>query len=776
MMQEVGEYEYDLRERLGQGAFATVYKGRLRNNPEELVAIKCIDKKRIPKSQTLLSKEIRILKDLSRLEHENVVRLYDCKESDDMLYLIIEYCNGGDLSDYLRAKHILSEDIIARFVSQIAGAMEALTAKGIVHRDIKPHNLLLSYPRPDAKPTEIKIKIADFGFARFLADGNMAATLCGSPMYMAPEVLMSLPYCAKADLWSIGTIIYQCLTGNAPFHAETPPQLRAYYERNSQLTPKLPSRTSGLLKDLILRLLKRNASERLEFKAFFSHPFVMKYSRPKMSSPVVVPITRKDSSADAGSTDSTSTSSLQALSVSPLSMPSMTRDSPALKNSAAPASQQKDENGYVLVPKDCPADHKAHVADQLSQKTSQKKPRPKSAASNDGETAPVVGSAPLPVPARGRTKENSNLPNASPVRMRKLSKTESPRSRRSSESSNVDIGSLTPPNVTFAVGTPPSYPGAFTNKQRSNTDGSLQTMHENPPIGNPNRPQSTLPTSHSFSERSALSLGNIQRPSFAQEFSGDFNKENLPCIGQTNRDPIGLPYAQSPHNMEGPVIFAVPDLTEETLHNAEHRETLAKLQFVSSLVVSLIELAQSRSSPLLDSPNVNKLSGCIVFVSEKQRRMEQLVLYIRALHVLTLSLQLAKKQVTDKQLQPTNAVKATIKELNGLYHTCLERCKLLKSRGVETCGGGVDQQFLNNTADKLIYEHAIELCQLAALDEIHSKHVECVKRYKNAHTLLHGLIQMADLGRDVDLLESYKKEIEKRLIYLEGQGYCVAFN
>ena len=95
--------------------------------------------------------------------------------------------------------------------------------------------------------------VADFGFARVLADGIMAATLCGSPMYMAPEVLMSQPYDAKADLWSIGTIIYQCLTGNAPFHAETPPQLRTYYEKNSQLTPKLPSRTSPLLRDLIIR-------------------------------------------------------------------------------------------------------------------------------------------------------------------------------------------------------------------------------------------------------------------------------------------------------------------------------------------------------------------------------------------------------------------------------------------------------------------------------------------------------------------------------------------
>jgi serine/threonine-protein kinase ULK/ATG1 len=81
------------------------------------------------------------------------------------------------------------------------------------------------------------LKIADFGFARFLSDGVMAGTLCGSPMYMAPEVIRSLQYDGKADLWSIGTIMYQCLTGKAPFQAQTPQALKQYYERNVNLAP-----------------------------------------------------------------------------------------------------------------------------------------------------------------------------------------------------------------------------------------------------------------------------------------------------------------------------------------------------------------------------------------------------------------------------------------------------------------------------------------------------------------------------------------------------------
>ena len=156
----------------------------------------------------------------------------------------------------------------------------------------------------------------------------------------------------------------------------------------------------------------------------------------------------------------------------------------------------------------------------------------------------------------------------------------------------------------------------------------------------------------------------IRRPSFAQDPTTDqTNKENMPGVGGYNTDlssPVTtLPYAQSPPNMDGPVMFVVPELTDETLMSNEHRDTLGKLQFISTVICSLIELAQSRTSPLLESRNSNKLTGCVVFVSEKQRRIEQLVLYIRALHLLSSSLQLAKDEVAAGKLQPSSTVKAS---------------------------------------------------------------------------------------------------------------------
>ena len=179
----------------------------------------------------------------------------------------MEYCNGGDLADYIQQKHTLSEIAIQHFFMQIAKALKAMHSKGIVHRDLKPQNILLCKPpnKSNPAPTEMTVKLADFGFARFLSDGVMAGTLCGSPMYMAPEVIMSHQYDAKADLWSIGTIIYQCLVGSAPFVEKTPQALKTFYEKHRDLLPKIPDSCSPPLRDLLLRLLKRNAKDRIEF-------------------------------------------------------------------------------------------------------------------------------------------------------------------------------------------------------------------------------------------------------------------------------------------------------------------------------------------------------------------------------------------------------------------------------------------------------------------------------------------------------------------------------
>ncbi|XP_069817111.1 serine/threonine-protein kinase ULK1 [Dendropsophus ebraccatus] len=364
-MESVGKFEFSRKDLIGHGAFAVVFKGRHKEKQDLEVAVKCINKKNLAKSQTLLGKEIKILKEL---KHENIVALYDFQEVANSVYLVMEYCNGGDLADYLHTMRTLSEDTIRLFLQQIAGAMKMLHSKGIIHRDLKPQNILLSCKGGRrSNPNNIHIKIADFGFARYLQNNMMAATLCGSPMYMAPEVIMSQHYDAKADLWSIGTIIYQCLTGKAPFQASSPQDLRLFYEKHKTLIPNIPRETSCHLKQLLLGLLQRNQKDRMDFDEFFHHPFLDAGSSMKKSAPVPMP-----SYPSSGSGSSCSSSSTSHLASPPQSLGEMQQlqektlvspipDSPGFlqgsKESAESSSKNSscDTDDFVMVPAQFPS-------------------------------------------------------------------------------------------------------------------------------------------------------------------------------------------------------------------------------------------------------------------------------------------------------------------------------------------------------------------------------------------------------------------------------------
>ncbi|KAM4627850.1 serine/threonine-protein kinase ULK2 isoform 2-T2 [Polymixia lowei] len=359
-METVGDFEYSRKDLVGHGAFAVVFKGRHRKKTDWEVAIKSINKKNLSKSQILLGKEIKILKEL---QHENIVALYDVQETPNSVFLVMEYCNGGDLADYLQAKGTLREDTLRVFLQQIAAAMRILNSKGIIHRDLKPQNILLSYVgRKKSSISGIRIKIADFGFARYLQSNMMAATLCGSPMYMAPEVIMSQNYDAKADLWSIGTVIYQCLVGKPPFQANSPQDLRMFYEKNKNLQPIIPRETSPHLGDLLLGLLQRNQKDRMDFDMFFSHPFLEPSSAIKKSCPVPVPSTSNvvtDSSCGSSpcirynsppSLPDMQTLAEDGLSSPPLGPPNYLQLSKESAGSTSSKNSSCDTDDFVLVP------------------------------------------------------------------------------------------------------------------------------------------------------------------------------------------------------------------------------------------------------------------------------------------------------------------------------------------------------------------------------------------------------------------------------------------
>uniref|UniRef100_F7F329 non-specific serine/threonine protein kinase n=1 Tax=Callithrix jacchus TaxID=9483 RepID=F7F329_CALJA len=342
----VGKFEFSRKDLIGHGAFAVVFKGRHREKHDLEVAVKCINKKNLAKSQTLLGKEIKILKEL---KHENIVALYDFQVRS------LGCCLLG------RAMRTLSEDTIRLFLQQIAGAMRLLHSKGIIHRDLKPQNILLSNPAGRrANPNSIRVKIADFGFARYLQSNMMAATLCGSPMYMAPEVIMSQHYDGKADLWSIGTIVYQCLTGKAPFQASSPQDLRLFYEKNKTLVPTIPRETSAPLRQLLLALLQRNHKDRMDFGEPRSLPPSLLWPPPSPQPHVHVRFRTADL-LTSPSIDPQSLGEMQQLQKTLTSPADATGFLHSSRDSGGSKDSSCDTDDFVMVPAQFPGDLVAEV-------------------------------------------------------------------------------------------------------------------------------------------------------------------------------------------------------------------------------------------------------------------------------------------------------------------------------------------------------------------------------------------------------------------------------
>ncbi|KAK9818339.1 hypothetical protein WJX72_010890 [[Myrmecia] bisecta] len=245
----VGEWE--LTQQIGSGSFAVVWKACHRATGQE-VAIKEINTDKLNKKlKQSLESEVSILK---QIEHKNIVQLLDVVEERSRLYLIMEYCAGGDLAGYIRRCKRVPEAAARAILQQLGSGLQELWAHHLVHRDLKPQNLLLS----DASAQAV-LKIADFGFARNLQPQGLAETLCGSPLYMAPEILQFHKYDAKADLWSVGTILYELVTGRPPFNGANHMQLLRNIERcEARIPDQIAAQLSDPCKHLIHNLLKRN--------------------------------------------------------------------------------------------------------------------------------------------------------------------------------------------------------------------------------------------------------------------------------------------------------------------------------------------------------------------------------------------------------------------------------------------------------------------------------------------------------------------------------------
>ncbi|XP_046897986.1 serine/threonine-protein kinase ULK3 isoform X2 [Hypomesus transpacificus] len=255
--------DFILTERLGSGTYATVYKAYSKGDSREVVAVKVVSKKSLNKaSMENLLTEIEILK---TVRHPHIVQLKDFQWDSENIYLILEWCSGGDLSRFIRSRRLLPERVARRFLQQIACALQFLHERNISHLDLKPQNILLCGS---------VLKLADFGFAQYMSPWDEQSVLRGSPLYMAPEMVCRQQYDSRVDLWSVGVILYEALFGRAPFASKSYTELEEKIRSNKPVELPAGGRVSRDCRDLLQRLLERDPDARLTFSQFFSHPFV----------------------------------------------------------------------------------------------------------------------------------------------------------------------------------------------------------------------------------------------------------------------------------------------------------------------------------------------------------------------------------------------------------------------------------------------------------------------------------------------------------------------
>ena len=242
MGKKVGSYELD--KKIGEGNYGTVYVGK-NSLTQEPIAGKSIPIK-TPNKKLLqqMDAEIRVLKSS---DCPYVIKLHDVLKTKNNVYLIMEYCAGGDLENYVRLKGKVEESIASRWLSQLVESFIHLQEKHIMHRDIKLANILLTAE----DHTLADIRVADFGFARFLDENSFAATQLGTPLFMAPEIFHSESYSFKADVWSLGVLAYEILTGYPVFTCRTLAQLKQMQQEEVKFPEHLSETARGLVRDML---------------------------------------------------------------------------------------------------------------------------------------------------------------------------------------------------------------------------------------------------------------------------------------------------------------------------------------------------------------------------------------------------------------------------------------------------------------------------------------------------------------------------------------------
>ena len=260
--------DYIIKEIIGNGTFSKVKLG-INKYTNEKVAIKLLEKKKITEKKDLerIFREMSIVKNLN---HPNIIKTYEIFENEKYYYIIMDYCKGGELFDYIVKKGRLNEEETSFFFYQIINGLEYIHSKNIVHRDLKPENLLLT--------DKNKLKIIDFGLSNYFNlnkenKTKLLKTPCGSPCYAAPEMVSGNKYNGfKTDIWAIGIVLYAMIVGYLPFEDSDNDIL---FQKILDCDIEFPEFLNELSIDIIKKILNSNCDERYTISDIKRHQFYL---------------------------------------------------------------------------------------------------------------------------------------------------------------------------------------------------------------------------------------------------------------------------------------------------------------------------------------------------------------------------------------------------------------------------------------------------------------------------------------------------------------------
>ena len=264
---------YEIRQVLGKGKFGLVKLGIHRGNGRK-VAIKIINKKLVTAIDVQQVKtEIDILK---IAKHPNIIQLYDVFENENYIYIIMEYCAGGDLFSYIEKRGFrLPETRATEIIHKLSTAVFFLHEYGVVHRDLKPENILMTDNSSNAD-----IRLVDFGLGKIIGPGEMCTDPFGTFSYVAPEVLKEKPYSFKVDLFAIGIISYLLVAGFLPFDHETSEKeiARQTVYEPTPFPNSVWKNISNEARMFVDNLLQKNPDKRMGIQEVLQHKWLQKYN------------------------------------------------------------------------------------------------------------------------------------------------------------------------------------------------------------------------------------------------------------------------------------------------------------------------------------------------------------------------------------------------------------------------------------------------------------------------------------------------------------------